>query len=160
MLAVYISGALMGASDLQRVRKLYEALASVCERQGCTAYLPHRNTDPETAASLSTESVVEQDIAKMSEADVILAYLGEPSLGVGAEIAMAVQQGKHILALYESSRKVSRFIKGLLSKYPKSRVYEFDTEEAAFSWVGTELNAISQPVSTDYKSEPLGLEAS
>jgi 2'-deoxynucleoside 5'-phosphate N-hydrolase len=142
MLAVYISGALMGASDLPRVRELYEEFATVCEREGCTAYLPHRNTDPETTAFLSTDSVAEQDIAKLSKADVILAYLGEPSLGVGAEIAIAVQQGKHILALYESSKNVSRFVQGLLSKYPKSRVCRFETKDDAFAWIGAELNAI------------------
>lgn len=121
----------MGATDIGRVRHLYELFASACQQAGWEAYLPHRNTDPELTTELADTAVLEKDLEQIRRADVIIAYLGEPSLGVGAELAIAMQQEKMIVALYESSKTVSRFVLGLLRKYPNASVFAYASLEEA-----------------------------
>jgi hypothetical protein len=131
MESVYISGALMGARDLEAVRSLYESFATACESAGWIPYLPHQNTDPVVSANLTGEEVVSRDLLHLGSAGVVLAYLGEPSLGVGAELAIAMQMGKPIIALYESTRRVSRFALGLIDRYPLGMAYTFSSVDQA-----------------------------
>jgi nucleoside 2-deoxyribosyltransferase len=143
MNSVYISGALMNAVDLSRSRILYEQLAHACICAGYTAYLPHQNTDPEEMSEISAEVVMQRDMDELNKASVLVAYIGEPSLGVGAEIAIAMQQEKTILAVYDSANRVSRFILGLLAKYPHGSVFAYDSVAGACNWVTTTLKASS-----------------
>lgn len=136
---VYISGALMGARDLGRARELYEIFASACRDAGWIPYLPHSNTDPDAAATLPASTVVSRDLEELESADVLLAYLGEPSLGVGAEIALAVCRDKPILATYESGRRISRFVLGLLECHRSAAVFEFRSEREACEWIKASL---------------------
>jgi nucleoside 2-deoxyribosyltransferase len=132
---VYISGALMGASDLERVRLLYESFASACHQADCEPYLPHQNTDPRIHADLSDDLILKRDMDQLKLADIVVVYLGEPSLGVGAEIALAIQQNKPILAVYESSKRISRFILGFLKSYPEASIYTYESVEDACNWI-------------------------
>jgi 2'-deoxynucleoside 5'-phosphate N-hydrolase len=72
----------------------------------------------------------ETDLAWVREADVLIAEVTNPSLGVGYEIAKAEEWGKPILALYRPSpeRKLSAMILGS----PHVTNHEYATlEEAA-----------------------------
>jgi nucleoside 2-deoxyribosyltransferase len=141
MNSAYISGALMGAGDLAYVRGLYEAFAQACEAAGVRAYLPHQNTDPDIQWDLADDEVTTKDLNELSNADVIVAYLGEPSLGVGAELVIAMQQNKTILAVYECRRKISRFVRGLLRSYENASLYEFASPSEACGWITDTLLA-------------------
>lgn len=148
MLTVYISGALMGARDLAVVRALYDQLADACTGAGWSAYVPHRRTDPDRDSNASAGSVYEVDLVELRKADVVVAYLGEPSLGVGAEMVLAMQAGKLILGLHEDSRKISRFVGGMLEQYDRAEVYRYRTSDDAAHWVRERLRAVlaSDPV--------------
>jgi 2'-deoxynucleoside 5'-phosphate N-hydrolase len=142
VLRVYISGALMGASDLNRVRNLYQRFAEACEAVQWEPYLPHTRTDPERDGGATPSEVIDADLRELNRSDVVIAYLGEPSLGVGAEVVLAMQSGKAILAVYESSRRVSRFVGGLLERYPQARVLSFESVDEAASWIGNQLGTL------------------
>jgi hypothetical protein len=131
----------MGASDLAYVRGLYEALAQVCEAAGVRAYLPHQNTDPDLQWDLADDEVTTKDLTELSKADVIVAYFGEPSLGVGAELVITMQQHKTILAVYECQKKISRFVRGLLRSYENASLHEFASPSAACGWITDTLLA-------------------
>src|SRR5438477_13047277 len=81
----YISGALTALEDAPRTKLFYELLAEIAEAAGLRAYLPHRVTDPVTAAHLDPRSVYEIDRAHVTNAAVLYAYSGIPSFGVGIE---------------------------------------------------------------------------
>lgn len=136
----------MGAGDLPRARQLYERFAAACESAGWKAYLPHRRTDPETARGIGAGSVYDVDVLELQDSDAIVAYLGEPSLGVGAELVIAMQRGKRILALYEESRDVSRFVSGMLAQYGRADVYQYATPEEAAAWIRTQLSSRGTPL--------------
>lgn len=133
----------MGASDLRRVRDLYERFARACIACGWQAYLPHTQTDPEFEKELAQTDVMEADLRELNRADVVVAYLGEPSLGTGAEIVLAMQAHKPILALHESSKPVSRFVCGLLQQYGNAETYAFSSIENATAWIGTRLARVN-----------------
>ena len=56
----------------------------------------------------------EQDVAWLHTADVLVAEVSTPSLGVGYEIGRAVEQGKHVLCFYRprDGRRLSAMIAG------------------------------------------------
>lgn len=132
----YISGALLNASNLNQSRQRYEAFAEACERAGWQAYVPHRHADPVRDAHLTNSEVTSRDLDAIDTADVLVAYLGEPSLGVGAEIAIALHAGKRIVALAPDALRVSRFILGLLERAgSQAQVLRYDTDASACEWL-------------------------
>src|SRR5688572_16431328 len=100
----YISGALLNAAHLDASRALYERLAEACRSAGWDAYVPHQHADPVRDAHLSNVDVAERDLENVMAADVLVAYVGEPSLGVGAEVAIALRAGKRVLVVAEADR--------------------------------------------------------
>lgn len=137
---VYISGALINAARLDEARKLYERLADACVSAGCEAYVPHQHADPVRDPHLSNAEVATRDLAEVTAADVLVAYVGEPSLGVGAEVAIALAAGKRVLLLAEADRKVSRFLLGLAELYPsQSDVLRYKSIDEATAWLTAAL---------------------
>lgn len=140
----YISGALINAARLDDARRLYERLAEACASAGCTAYVPHQHADPVRDPHVPNAEVARRDLAEVRAADVLVAYVGEPSLGVGAEVAIALAAGKRVLLVAETDRKVSRFLLGLGELYPsQSMVFRYTTVEEAAVWITAQLT--SQP---------------
>jgi len=138
----YISGALINAARLEDARRLYERLAEACASAGCAAYVPHQHADPVRDPHLSNTEVARRDLAEVRAADVLVAYVGEPSLGVGAEVAIALADGKRVLLVAESDKKVSRFLLGLAETYPtQSKVCRYTTIDEAAAWITAQLGA-------------------
>ncbi len=126
---VYISGALKASRDLDRARALYERAAYVVREAGDQPYLPHQHTDPERNAAISPVQVFQRDLGALRSADAVLAFLSEPSLGVGAELALCAQAGTPMLGLVTPSDEVSRFAIGLLGSAGGRIAVYANTEE-------------------------------
>jgi nucleoside 2-deoxyribosyltransferase len=77
------------------------------------------------------------DIRWIGEADVVIAEVTNPSLGVGYEIATAEKMGKPVLCLFrpEGGRKLSAMIAGS----PNATVFEYRDAAAAEHAVSTFL---------------------
>src|ERR1051326_3406756 len=110
----YISGALQAAKDLTVARAKYEAAGAAIQQLGFEAYLPHRETDPQLNSNAPPSEVFQRDIEQLLKCDVVIAFLDEPSLGVGAEIATALSRGIKVIALLEEHSSTSRFVEGYL----------------------------------------------
>lgn len=124
----YISGPLQAASDLEVARRLYEKIAQVCEACGFRAYLPHNETDPYAHADVSPSAVFKRDIDAMRGCDVVIAHIGAPSSGVGAELAFAFDAGQPIVGLWREGERPSRFIEGMLRSYDAATMATFGSE--------------------------------
>jgi nucleoside 2-deoxyribosyltransferase len=136
---IYISGALLAASDLGVAKSLYESFGTTCRQAGHRPYVPHTKNDPARLDEAKPKSVYESDAKMLLKSDLVVAYLGEPSLGVGAEIAMAIHNKISIIALYEDIRTVSRFLIGLLEGYDQAIIYRYKDAEDANLWLINEL---------------------
>ena len=111
---VYISGALKGSRDLIAARELYERAARAVSQAGHEPFIPHAWTDPERAANIAPEAVYDSDVKAIHGSDAVLAFLNEPSLGVGAEIAICMSESIPVLGLCALQAEVSRFAVGCL----------------------------------------------
>lgn len=111
---IYISGALMGSANVAMARERYERIAVILNRHGFQCYLPHQHTDPVKMAALPPYEVFRRDEAALLSGDAVVAFLDEPSLGVGAEVAIAVANGRPVIGLCHEQTPVSRFLIGLI----------------------------------------------
>ncbi|KPJ55126.1 hypothetical protein AMJ47_01210 [Parcubacteria bacterium DG_72] len=65
--------------------------------------------------NFSDEEIYKRDLSWLKEADVVIAEISVPSLGVGYEIAKAEELNKKILCIYkkqENNNKISAMING------------------------------------------------
>src|SRR5512140_18503 len=108
----YISGALTALEDGARTRLFYELLAEVAASAGLRGYLPHRVTDPVTAADLDPRAVYDIDRAHVTGSRVVIAYAGIPSFGVGIEVELAREHAIPVILVVERDRTVSRLLLG------------------------------------------------
>lgn len=139
---VYISGALTGLSSTNScMKEFYERIAITVDKVCGTgaAYVPHMNTDPIKHPDVTPEEVYQLDRQKVYASNLVIAYMGEPSFGVGAELQMANEKGIPILLLYEKGKGVSRLPRGMESV---KGICEYSTEEEALQWVERELKKI------------------
>ena len=132
----YISGALMNVADLPAARALYERLGAACVAAGYEAYVPHQHADPGRDPDMPNLEVAQRDLAQIAGADLLVAEIGEPSLGVGAEIVLALEGRKRVLALAAEGRRVSRFILGLIELHPgQAEFVRYRTVDDACIWL-------------------------
>jgi len=112
---VYVSGALSGLSgqELARVIVIYDQIARAAEESALGAYLPHRSpTAP--GSKMEPSAVWRTDFLMVTEAELVVAYIGVPSLGVGSEIEMARAANVPVILVCETDRlaHVSRLALG------------------------------------------------
>lgn len=114
MKRVYVSGALTGVPNISSLKNFYEAIADLCSELGMEVYVPHLNSDPKKHAGLSPSVVYEMDSHQVKTANLVIAYVGVPSLGVGQELEIAHYEDIPVILLYEAGDKpVSRMARGL-----------------------------------------------
>ncbi len=123
---IYLAAALLGADDLARACEAYDRLAAELRASGIDVYVPHEHTHPERTPSFGAREVFDRGKAAIRSCDVVLALLDEPSLGVGVEVALALQEEKRVIGAFRSGRCVSRFTLGLIDSAPRTHVIAYD----------------------------------
>ncbi|MBA7639012.1 2'-deoxynucleoside 5'-phosphate N-hydrolase 1 [subsurface metagenome] len=112
---IYMSGALtgLGEDDLKYASEIYNRVEDLCKALGIDAYLPGKSpTTP--SKGIPHHKVWKIDYEKVSASLAVVAYVGLPSTGVGAEIEMARQAEVPVVLLCEENRQdaVSRLVLG------------------------------------------------
>ena len=149
VMTAYISGALLNAQHLDQARALYERFAEACRAAGWEAYVPHQHADPVRDPHMTNIDVATRDLDHVTSADALVAYVGEPSLGVGAEVAIALAAGKRVLIVAEADRRVSRFLLGLAELHPaQAEVFRYQSVEEAASWIRARLGPTTATTAT------------
>lgn len=145
---IYISGPLQGSSDLDAARRLYDDLADIVRECGHEAYVPHHYTDPTKAATLSAGDVFTTDLAALNAAHAVMAHVGLPSTGVGAEVALSVASDRRVLGLKRPGERGSRFAEGLIED-SGGRIATFidreDLAEQVAAWLGMPMSWFGRP---------------
>ncbi|MEH2134079.1 MAG: nucleoside 2-deoxyribosyltransferase [Nostoc sp.] len=113
MYKVYVSGALTNVENPKESKALYKKIGLLCEEIGLQAYVPHLQTDPVNNPDISPREVFDQDKYQVSNSDLVIAYLGSLSFGVGMELAFAETNKIPIILLYETGKRISRFPRGI-----------------------------------------------
>ena len=110
-LSLYVSGALTKLAN-QNIKQLYEEIGRLGKEIGFSSYVPHLKTDPIKMADISAEEVYDTDSTQVKAADLMICYVGELSLGVGMEIALAREHKSLVILLSERGTKISRMVLG------------------------------------------------
>ncbi|MDJ0732777.1 MAG: XRE family transcriptional regulator [Nostocaceae cyanobacterium] len=113
MYKVYVSGALTDVDNPEKTKALYEKIGILCKSIGFQAYVPHLHTDPVNNPNITPREVFEKDKHQVSVSDLVIAYLGSLSFGVGMELAYAETNNIPIILLYETGKRISRFPRGI-----------------------------------------------
>lgn len=122
---VYISGALHQATNITDLTKFYELTALICRNYNYIPFVPHLFSHPTKHKNESSETIFKRDLFFLLNSKLIIAYTGEKSLGVGAELGFAHANNIPILICYEKVRKISRFIDGM-DKITKKEFKDID----------------------------------
>lgn len=108
---IYISGALTHADENKKL--VYEKISKICRTVCLNIYVPHLNgTDPIKHPAITPQEVWQKDHQEVASADLIIAYVGLPSLGVGAELEIARITNSDIILWWHKNEKVSRMALG------------------------------------------------
>ncbi len=130
----YISGALTNVPDNKReaLKLFYEKLGRMCEKHGLNVYIPHQHSDPVQHPNLTPREVNLIDHECVSSCSLLVAYVGVPSFGVGAEITWANLHQIPIILVVEADqslqRQVSRLIRGF--EYVRQEICFTDDADA------------------------------
>lgn len=129
----------------KRLKIFHQKLATLLEYVSVRAYLPWRYSDPTLHPHLSPREVYERNAGKIRESDFILAYLGEPSLGVGQELEIAYRHHVPVIGLAREGEKISRMALG--SPSLQTILYFANIKDAVIK--------LSEAIGTVVKQKPL-----
>lgn len=108
----YISGPLTNVDPKLGLKTIYEELGAWLTEQGIETCVPHLKGDPITFPNLTPKEIYDMDAAAVRAADLTIAYVGIPALGVGQELEIARQAGKGIVIWWLVGEKVTRMTLG------------------------------------------------
>ncbi len=122
-LAASISG---GRNNLTAVRAIQSAL----EARGIAIVNDHIAADniAEIESAYTPGQIFHRDLAWIDAADQLVAEVSVPSLGVGYEIAYALQTGKPVLCLCRRDVWLSAMIEGNNASHLKLERYETEQD--------------------------------
>ncbi len=129
-LKIYFAGSIRGGREFVRV---YETIVKTLENFGhfvLTKHVADGSLSAETDHSDPVD-VYSRDMKWLRAADLVVAEVTVPSLGVGYELGMATSLRKPTLCLYHESKDLSalsNLIRGVREPEFSVRLYESDTQ--------------------------------
>jgi nucleoside 2-deoxyribosyltransferase len=91
-------------------------IPDIIEELGMVVISRHQTSERfmEIESRLTDKEIHDRDYRWLKDADMVIAEITNPSLGVGAEIADAVNQGIPVLCVYKSDyeHQISAYIRG------------------------------------------------
>ncbi|MDR5683843.1 MAG: nucleoside 2-deoxyribosyltransferase [Armatimonadota bacterium] len=110
---VYFCGAIRGG---RRLQPRYARIVSWLQQRGhqvLTAHVGRADVlEHERATRKNDRAIYEGDMAWIEQADVVIAEVTVPSIGVGMEIMRAQMLGKRVVCLCEAGADVSALVAG------------------------------------------------
>uniref|UniRef100_A0A8C4TD99 2'-deoxynucleoside 5'-phosphate N-hydrolase 1 n=1 Tax=Erpetoichthys calabaricus TaxID=27687 RepID=A0A8C4TD99_ERPCA len=131
-LNIYFCGSIRGGrQDVAVYQKLVKALQTY--GKVLTEHVSDRAISEKGEDAFNCDKAIhDRDLEWLQEADVIVAEVTQPSLGVGYELGRAVAMNKRILCLFRpsSGRVLSAMIRGAETAGSMFKVQDYTEEEA------------------------------
>ena len=110
---IFFAGPLTDLANPEETKAFYKKLAAVAEANGYTYYWAFmRGTDPELNPEVLPSRVFQIDTYELEESDLMVAYVGEPSVGTGQEVEFAREKKIPLYLLFEKDKRISRMLLG------------------------------------------------
>jgi nucleoside 2-deoxyribosyltransferase len=123
---IYFAGSIRGGRENAQ---LYRKLIDVLARLGSVLTEHVGDLTSKEGEAEDDRFIFERDMRWLESADVVIAEVSTPSLGVGFEISRAFQIGKRILCLYRS--RVGGKVSAMISGCPGITLVEYTTLDEA-----------------------------
>jgi 2'-deoxynucleoside 5'-phosphate N-hydrolase len=124
MIKIYFAGSIRGGRN---DHSLYKNIIGHLQTYGevLTEHVGQEGITPAGEVDMSDGEIFKRDIDWLSSSDVFVADVSTPSLGVGFEIAKAVELHKKILCLYRVQEE--KQLSAMISGSPGVEVKEYRT---------------------------------
>lgn len=120
-MTIYFAGSIRGGRDDQHI---YKQIIEVLKTFGTVVTEHVGDADLTLGGENAPDHVIhDRDIEWLRNADVLVAEVTAPSLGVGYEIGRAVEWGKRIICLHRPSH--DRKLSGMIAGSPGVTVLEY-----------------------------------
>jgi hypothetical protein len=128
MMKIYFAGSIRGGRGDARI---YGALIELLKGYGevLTEHIGNRSLKANRGEALDSRDIHDRDLNWLRSSDAAIAEVSMPSLGVGYEIAHAVQWGKDVLCLYNPAR--GKKLSAMIAGSPGVQVCEYRTLDDA-----------------------------
>lgn len=111
---VYVAGPLTDPAGFQEKSKLYDLVVQVCKQNSFLPRAPHiekRKRDI-TKQVVYPAMIFKWDYDCLRQVDLVVAYVGIPSIGVGMELGLAVEWSIPVITFCENNIEVSPMVLG------------------------------------------------
>ncbi len=129
---IYFAGAIRGGRE--RVED-YKKIVTKLQEFGTvlTTHVADKDLSSKGEAYLSPKEIYERDVKWLSEADILVAEISIPSLGIGYELGLAERLGKSVVCLYDiaSDKTLSAMIEG----NKNFEVFKYETIDEAIEYL-------------------------
>ncbi len=125
---IYISGALTNSSR----KDFYEEIGDMVKKAGYRPYIPHLHTDPEKHSGATPEEGYDVNMKAIDNSCMVIAYVGYPSLEVGAELEHANNSEIPIIIISKIGERVSRLT---LETPMVKATFAYHSEDEALEWI-------------------------
>jgi 2'-deoxynucleoside 5'-phosphate N-hydrolase len=122
MMTIYFAGSISGGRGDQAI---YSQIIELLKQHG-TVLTEHFGDATLTSAgeNLADRDIHDRDLEWLRRADVLVAEVTTPSLGVGYEIGRAVEWGKRVICLHRPSPE--RRLSGMIAGCPGTTVHAYE----------------------------------
>jgi nucleoside 2-deoxyribosyltransferase len=129
-LKIYFSGSIRGG---RQDAALYHEFIEYLKKFGEVLTEHIGNVDLVDERHIPPCQIHDRDMTWLRSADVIIAEVTTPSLGVGYELGRAVEMNKPILCLYRKND--DKRLSGMISGSPGILTVVYEEKEEAFHWM-------------------------
>jgi 2'-deoxynucleoside 5'-phosphate N-hydrolase len=137
---IFFAGPLTDLINPEQTKAFYKKMADVAVANGCDYYWAFmRGTDPELNPDVPAARVFQIDTYELEKSDIMVAYVGEPSVGTGQEVEYAREHNIPVYILFEKAKHISRMLLG--APNVKGTI-AYDTQEDALSQLDTLLKSL------------------
>ncbi|MBW2970708.1 nucleoside 2-deoxyribosyltransferase [Candidatus Woesearchaeota archaeon] len=129
---IYFAGSIRGGRD---DKQIYLELIRHLRKYGqvLTEHIGDTDLTVKGEDGLIDEHIYSRDLAWIKEADVLIAEVSTPSLGVGYEIGKAEEMKKPVLCLYR--QQGNKRLSGMINGNPNVRIAHYTTLKEAFNHI-------------------------
>lgn len=139
---IFFAGPLTNLPDPEKTKVFYKNLSTLAEKFGHQPFWAFLSgTDPVKNPDVSAAEVYRRDTERLSQSDLMIAYVGEASTGTGDEIEYANARNIPVVIMYEKGDKMTRMI---LGNPAVKKVIVFETEDQALKELEEYFKSIPQ----------------
>lgn len=122
--SIYFAGSIRGGRE---DRHIYMQIIRLLRTHGevLTEHVGDGALSPAGESGMSDHAIFERDMAWLTAADLVVAEVSTPSLGVGFEIAAAVGMKKRVIALWREQE--NRSLSAMIAGCPEVEVFHYQS---------------------------------